>query len=90
MKKICIILIVAIIAITLCSCNMSVGLGNFNYTRIHIEMCDYSGCYTIEKWYENDSGVGVEVKTKELGNIFVSEGLYILVSDKCPICDKEN
>ena len=32
---------------------------------------------------------GIEVKTKD-GALFLSEGTYFLVEDKCPICDAEN
>ena len=86
MKKICLSLILAITTLILASCgNYSMGFGNYTYTRIHIDTYHFSGCYTVEKWYESDSGI--EVKTEELGSIFASEGTYILVSDKCPICD---
>ena len=86
MKKICLFLILVIAVLALGSCgNYSVGFGNYNYTKIHIDTHHFSGCYTVEKWYESDSGI--EVKTAELGSIFASEGTYILVSDKCPICD---
>ena len=32
---------------------------------------------------------GITVKTKEYGRLYFSEGTYIIVYDKCPICDKE-
>ena len=87
MKK----LFVLILALVMClgllaGCNMSMGLGNFSYKKIHIDTHHYSGCLTIEKWYENDSGI--EVKTKEAGSVFASEGTYILLGgDKdCPFC----
>lgn len=90
MKKICLILILTIVAMAFCSCgNQSLGFGNYNFTKIHIDTHHFSGCYTVEKWHENESGSGIEVKTRELGYIFVSEGAYILVEDKCPICDAE-
>ena len=79
-------MVVSILAAILCACgNYSAGFGNYNYSKIHIDTHSFSGCYTVEKWYESESGV--EVKTKELGSIFASEGTYILVEDKCPVCD---
>lgn len=89
MKKICLILFLAMLVMSLGSCgNYSAGFGNYNYEKIHIDTHHFSGCYTVEKWYESESGI--EVKTKELGSIFASEGTYILVADKCPICDADN
>jgi hypothetical protein len=86
MKKICLFLILAVLATALFSCgNYGMGLGNYSYTKIHIDTYHFSGCYTVEKWYESESGI--EVTTKELGSIFASEGTYILVEDKCPVCD---
>ena len=88
MKKILAIALVLIMALTmLAGCgNMSLGFGNFNYKKIHIDTYHYSGCLTIEKWYETASGI--EVKTKEAGSVFASEGTYILVDgeDGCPFC----
>ena len=79
-------MILAVLATALFSCgNYSMGLGNYSYTKIHIDTYHFSGCYTVEKWYESESGI--EVTTKELGSIFASEGTYILVEEKCPVCD---
>lgn len=89
MKKICLFLVAVLTVLTLASCgNYSAGLGNYTYEKIHIDTYHFSGCYTVEKWYESESGV--EVTTKELGSIFASEGTYILVEDKCPICDAKS
>ena len=85
MKKIIAILMVLGLVVSLCSCNMGLGLGNFSYRKAHIDTHNYSGCVEIEKWYDNETGI--EVKTKEGGSVFLSEGTYILVSGKCPICD---
>ena len=88
MKKICVILVVSILAMILCACgNQSIGFCNFTFKKVHIDTYHFSGCYTIEKWHDNESGI--EVQTKEVGSIFLSEGTYILVEDKCPICDVE-
>lgn len=88
MKKLCLLLVSIVLILALVSCgNQSLGFGNYSYTKIHIDTYHFSGCYTVEKWYESDSGI--EVKTKEVGSIFASEGTYILVEEKCPICDAE-
>ena len=86
-KKILAIVLVLVMASTITGCgNMSLGLGNFTYKKIHVDTHHYSGCFTIEKWY--DSGTGVEVTTEEAGSIFLSEGTYILLEeeDNCPFC----
>lgn len=77
------IMLLALITI-MCGCNMSLGLGNFEYKKVHIDTHNYSGCFTIEKWY--DSGTGIEVKTEEVGSLFLSEGTYCLIADECPFC----
>ena len=68
--------------------NMSLGLGNFTFEKVHIDTYHYSGCFSVEKWYEN--GSGIEVKTKEAGAMFLSEGTYILLEGdtECPLCEK--
>lgn len=88
MKKIIALLLTTIIFVfMLSSCgNMGLGPGKFTFKKVHITT--YSGedrCCTIEKWYDNEEGI--EVKTKEYGALFLSEGTYILCADKCPICD---
>ena len=85
MRKLLSILLLVSLALLLISCNQSMGFGNLTYNKIHIDTHSFSGCYTVEKWYESENGI--EVKTKELGSIFASEGTYILVEDKCPVCD---
>ena len=58
MKKICLILIFAVLCLALSSCgNYGMGLGNYSYEKIHIETYSFSGCYTVEKWYESESGI---------------------------------
>ena len=87
MKKFLIILTLVLVLVLLAGCgNHSVGLGNYTYKKVHIDTHNYSGCLTVEKWYE--SGTGIEVKTEEAGSVFLSEGTYILIEgDKgCPFC----
>ena len=92
MKKVFAILLVLVMVITLCAgCgNMSMGPGNYRFKRIHIGTHNYSGCLTVEKWYECDNGI--EVLTKEAGALYASEGTYILIAgDKgCPFCDNHD
>lgn len=84
MKKL--IAICLICAFMLVGCgNMSMGFGSFNFKKIHLDTHEGVKCLTVEKWYENESGI--EVKTKEVGNIFISEGTtYIMIEDVCPFC----
>ena len=85
MKKIVLVCtLILTLCLTLCSCNMSLGMGSFSFEKVHLYTYNFSGCLTIEKWYETETGV--EVKTKEWGNLFLSEGTYFLVDDACPIC----
>ena len=64
--------------------NMSMGFGNYNFKKIHIDMHNYSGCLTIEKWYDSTSGI--EVKTEEAGYLYLAEGMYVLIENECPFC----
>ena len=85
MKKIIIMIVTIMMVMTmLAGCNMSMGLGNYTYDRVHIDTHNYSGCLTIEKWHDNSTGI--EVETKEAGSIFLSEGMYMLIEDECPFC----
>lgn len=88
MKKIIAVLMMCGLIITMSGCgNMSIGIGNYTFTKVHIDTHNYSGCLTIEKWYDNSAGI--EVKTKEKGAIYLSEGTYILIEEECPFCDNE-
>lgn len=86
MKKIiAVVMAMATLVFMLTGCgNMSLGLGNFNFDKVHVDMHNYSGCFTIEKWYDNESGI--EVKTKEAGSMYLAEGMYVLIEDECPFC----
>ena len=87
-RKAIIAALAAVLAITLSGCNMSVGLGNYNFRKIHIDTHNYSGCFTIEEWYYNSSGI--KVKTKEVGSMYLAEGMYMLIEDECPFCKEEH
>lgn len=86
MKKIIVMIImIAMLATMLVGCgNMSWGFGNFTFEKIHVDTHNYSGCFTVEKWY--DSSSGIEVKTKEAGSMYLAEGMYIMIEDECPFC----
>ena len=66
--------------------NMSMGPGNYTFTHVHFSDATEGYCGTVEKWYDNETGV--EATTKEYGSMFLSEGSYIMFSDqdKCPYC----
>ena len=86
-KIIALVLAIACICGILAGCgNMSWGFGNFAFRKIHIDTYNYSGCFTVEEWYNNSSGI--EVKTKEAGFMYLAEGMYMLIEDECPFCDK--
>lgn len=89
MKKIISLIILSIMLVTIftgCG-NMSLGVGNFEFNKIHVDTYHYNGCFTIDKWHDNENGI--EVKTKEVGSIYLSEGMYILIKDDCPFCASE-
>ena len=76
---------IALAAAGLCSCNQNIGLGNYSFTKVHITTSERDRCVEISSWHNND--VGIEVKTKDYGSLYLSEGTYILIESKCPICD---
>lgn len=88
MKKIIVCVLVVVAMVTLFTgCNMSAGLGNYTFKKVHIDTHHYSGCLSVKKWHDADAGI--EVLTEEAGSIFISEGNYILLNgDKpCPLCE---
>ncbi len=88
MKRTSIVLIAFCLIASMVGCgNMSVGIGNYQYKKVHIDTYHYSGCLTVESWY--DCGNGIEVKTKEVGSVFLSEGIYALIEKECPFCCHE-
>lgn len=89
MKKIISIFLFVAMILLLTSCNRSF-IGTYNFTHVHI--CDNAGHtadYPIESWTEDGDGApGIEVKIEGYGSMWLSEGTYILYTDKCPLCDK--
>lgn len=65
--------------------NKSYGMGNYNFTKVHIFSNEGDVCCKVEKWY--DAEMGIEVKT-DRGALFLSEGTYMLIESYCPICGK--
>ena len=66
--------------------NMNLGFGNYTFNGVHIETYHNTACYSVETW--TNAETGIEVKTKEAGTLFLSEGTYILYENTCPICSK--
>lgn len=66
------------------SCDRAVGRYTFGGIVICVPGTSDHVCLTIVDGVMHDTGV--EVKTKEYGPIFCSDGTYILFEDKCPIC----
>lgn len=87
MKKIKLFLVGLLGILSLSSCgNIGLDLGNFTFTKVHITLINKD--VNVIKWYDND--FGVEVVTDEYGTLYLSEGTYILLQDKCPICDGDS
>ena len=87
MKKIILICVLAVFLL-LCSCGNMQIIGEYKYTHIYVETYKTKGrCFGVERWTDNESG-GIEVLTEDHGSMFLSEGTYILISDKdkCPFC----
>lgn len=68
--------------------NMNLGFGNYTFNGVHIDTVHHTACYAVESW--NDCETGIEVKTKEKGTLFLSEGTYILYENECPLCSGAN
>ena len=86
-KKIIVMIMVVLMILVFTGCgNMSMGVGNYTFEKIHVDTHNYSGCFTVEKWYDNESGI--EVKTKEAGSMYLAEGMYMLIEDECPFCEE--
>ena len=84
MKIVLALVLIAVIAVTFVGCNVSLGLGNFEFNKVHVDTYHYSGCLKVEKWYETSTGL--EIKTESGESIYLSEGTYIMIEDECPFC----
>ena len=79
-----------VVAIATTGCgNENWGFGNYNFTHVHISDHAEGYCATVNSWHDNERGV--ELHTKEFGNIYLSEGTYILFEcgRDCPFCIME-
>lgn len=90
MKRVISIALICVILLSvmaLCSCNKNIGIGTYKFKKVHIFIeYGYGTCFDISSWREAD--VGVEVKVDGYGSLWLSEGTYMLVGDKCPICNR--
>ena len=85
-------LVVSIVLLFVCIITL-VGCGNRRYFDFEFDGYGYihcipdGRCYKIKSWKDNE--VGIKVETEDYGVLFFSEGTYILVEKKCPICNHE-
>lgn len=79
-------IIVSLCVLTSCG-NENWGPGSFTFTHAHIADGTEAYCATVSSWH--DSEIGIELHTKEFGDLYCSEGTYLLfeTSEKCPFCD---
>ena len=81
-----VLMLIAVMVAIFVGCNVSPGMGSLEFNKVHVDTYHYSGCLEVDKWYETDTGV--EIKTKNGESIYLSEGTYIMVEDKCPFCSQ--
>lgn len=87
MKKFIAVIMAMVLALSLSACgNESWGVGNYTFTHVHISDAVEGHCATVNSWHDNESGI--ELHTKEFGDIYLSEGTYMLFNDgsDCPFC----
>lgn len=84
MKIVLVLVLIAVMVVTFVGCNVSLGIGNYEFNKVHVDTYHYSGCLEVDKWYETSTGV--EIKTKNGESIYLSEGTYIMIEDECPFC----
>ena len=86
-KVIAIICLLVTITMTLVGCgNENWGFGNYTFRHVHISDSVGGHCAEVNSWHDNERGI--ELHTKEFGNIYCSEGTYFLFEDQsgCPFC----
>ena len=79
-----VLMLIAVMVAIFVGCNVSPGMGSFEFNKVHVDTYHYSGCLEVDKWYETDTGV--EIKTKNGESIYLSEGTYMMIEDECPFC----
>lgn len=89
MKKIvCIALVMIMCVFCLVGCgNENWGFGNYNFTHVHVSDSNVGYCAEVKSWHDNERGI--ELHTEEFGNIYLSEGTYMLFEygKNCPFCN---
>lgn len=85
-KVICVILVAILLCVSLCACNMSVGIGNYSFKHVHFAVDNEGHCADVASWHDNE--LGCEVNTEQYGSLYLSEGSYIMIesADTCPYC----
>ena len=87
MKKIIAIICVFVMCCSLCACgNENWGVGNYTFRHVHVSDNIEGYCAEVNSWHDNETGI--ELHTKEFGNIYCSEGTYFLfeAQEGCPFC----
>lgn len=82
-----VMMLVITMAMSLCACgNENWGIGNYTFTHVHLSDGVEGHCAEVTSWHDNE--LGVELHTKEFGDIYCSEGTYFLYEsgEKCPFC----
>ena len=90
MKKVIAFVLILIMVLALSACgNRSIGFGNYSFKHVHFTDAVGGHCATVEKWYECEGSIGIEMKTTEYGAIWCSEGTYIMFEsgERCPYCN---
>lgn len=85
MKKL-LSIVLGLSLLILCSCGNRAYFDFEHDTYKHLHCFETGKCYNIESW--KDMKVGIKITTKEYGILYFSEGTYMLVGEKCPICNK--
>lgn len=86
-KIICVILCVVFISFVFAGCGSTTSDSNSNnqlYTHIHFFDKTEGYCATVTSDYVGT--VGITIKTKEYGSVFLPHGTYQLFEDVCPYC----
>ena len=87
MKRIFAIVCAVVMCLSLCACgNENWGIGNYLFTHVHVSDNIEGYCAEVNSWHDNERGI--ELHTKEFGNIYCSEGTYFLFESQegCPFC----
>lgn len=87
MKRFIAFILALLMCFALAGCgNENWGFGNYTFKHVHISDAVSGHCATIDTWH--DSEQGIELHTIEFGDIYLSEGTYMLFHDAsgCPYC----